>query len=105
MNFINKINLSKQIYGCLDAVIPLVLADLSAQANGLVFIARDDVRMARIEAGLAALSDKVEVLSPPGTDYLMTGCLRIPPSPQGGCKRSRVWPPLAPQGLKSRLLC
>ena len=70
MKFINKINLSKQIYGCLDAVIPLVLAQLSEQTDGLVFIARDDVRLARIEAGLLALSDQIEVVSLPAWDCL-----------------------------------
>ena len=70
MNFINKVNLSQQIYGCLDAVIPLVLAQLSEQTDGLVFIARDDVRLARIEAGLLALSDQIEVVSLPAWDCL-----------------------------------
>ena len=70
MKLINKINLSKQIYGCLDAVIPLVLAQVSEQTRGLVFVARDDVRLARIEAGLLALSDQIEVLSLPAWDCL-----------------------------------
>ena len=70
MNLINNINISKQIYGCLDAVIPVVLIQACQQAGHLVFVARDDIRMARIEAGLTALSDDVEVLTLPAWDCL-----------------------------------
>ena len=45
---INKIKLSKQIFGCLDAVIPLVINQLANETGPIIFIARDDARMSRI---------------------------------------------------------
>ena len=70
MNLINKIAASKQIFGCLDAVIPLVINQLANETGPIIFIARDDARMSRIEAGLQRFSDQIECLSLPAWDCL-----------------------------------
>ena len=70
MNLINKIAASKQIFGCLDAVIPLVINQLANETGPIIFIARDDARMSRIEAGLHRFSDQIECLSLPAWDCL-----------------------------------
>ena len=70
MNLINKIAVSKQIFGCLDAVIPLVLNQLANETGPTIFIARDDARMSRIEASLHCFSNQIECLSLPAWDCL-----------------------------------
>ena len=94
MNLINKIAASKQIFGCLDAVIPLVIKQLANETGPIIFIARDDARMSRIEAGLHSFSDQIECLSLPAWDCLpydrvsahstITESRRHPLSPSSG---------------------
>ena len=70
MCLINEIAASKQIFSCLDAVIPLVINQLANETGPIIFIARDDARMSRIEAGLHCFSDQIECLSLPAWDCL-----------------------------------
>lgn len=70
MNLINKISASKHIYGCLDAVIPLVINQIANTSGPTIFIARDDARMTRIETGLRSLSDQIQCLLLPAWDCL-----------------------------------
>ena len=45
MNFINKLELKKDIWGAPDGVASLVLAQLASRGKPLVYVARDDARL------------------------------------------------------------
>ena len=70
MNIIKKVKFNKQIYGCLDGVIELILADLVPTSGPLVHIARDDSRMMQVKRGLQICAPDLPILTLPAWDCL-----------------------------------
>jgi len=70
MKLINEIKVKKKIYGCVDSALQLLVAQLSEAHKGLVFIARDDARLAQMQAGLEILCPQADILVLPAWDCL-----------------------------------
>ena len=70
MNLIEKIDLEERVYGGVDGDVQLLVAQQVAVHGKLVYIARDDARMARMHQGLAALDPEVNIQLLPAWDCL-----------------------------------
>ena len=70
MNLIEKIDLKERVYGGVDGAVQLLVAQLAAVHGKLVYIARDDARMAQMQQGLAALDPEVNIQILPAWDCL-----------------------------------
>ena len=70
MKLLEKIHLEKDIFGCLDGMIPMLAAQLGNQEGRAVFIARDDSRMASVIQSLHFIAPDIEVLALPAWDCL-----------------------------------
>ena len=86
MNFINKIEFSSNIWGCVDGVNMLALAALARDGKSFVYVARDDVRMATMRDAVARLAPNVSLAVLPAWDCLPFDRL----SPQGGLVGQRI---------------
>lgn len=70
MRFINDIEFTKTLYGCIDGAIHFALADLAGQSHKLVFIARDDQRMMQMKSGLEIITPDIDIHMLPAWDCL-----------------------------------
>ena len=70
MNLIEKIDLKERVYGGVDGAVQLLVAQQAAVHGKLVYIARDDARMAQMQQGLAALDPEVNIQILPAWDCL-----------------------------------
>ena len=86
MKFINKIDFTSNIWGCVDGVNMLALAAMARDGKSLVYVARDDVRMATMRDALARLAPDVSMAVLPAWDCLPFDRL----SPQGGLVGQRI---------------
>ena len=62
MKLIDKIEVGKDIYGCPDAIIPIVAAQLASEHGQAVYIARDDARMSSLIRSLEFIAPQIEAL-------------------------------------------
>lgn len=86
MKFINKVNLSSDIWGAPDGVASLALLQVAQAGKSFVYVARDDVRMNLMGDSLARLSPDLRLLDFPAWDCLPFDRL----SPQGGLVGRRI---------------
>jgi transcription-repair coupling factor (superfamily II helicase) len=86
MNFINKIELKKDIWGAPDGVASLVLTQLASRGKPFVYVARDDARLSFMRGLLTALAPQIDLLELPAWDCLPFDRL----SPQGGLVGRRI---------------
>ena len=86
MKLINKINLSKDIWGVPDGAAALALLQAGMAGQSFVYVARDDARMAAMGDSLARLSSELRLLTFPAWDCLPFDRL----SPQGGLVGRRI---------------
>jgi len=86
MKFINKVNLSSDIWGAPDGVASLALLQVAQAGKSFVYVARDDVRMNLMGDSLARLSPDLRLLDFPEWDCLPFDRL----SPQGGLVGRRI---------------
>ncbi|MGC6474109.1 MAG: transcription-repair coupling factor [Candidatus Puniceispirillaceae bacterium] len=70
MKLIDKIDLSGKVYGAVDGATHLLLAQQVAERGKLVYVARDDARMAQMQQGLAALDPEINLQLLPAWDCL-----------------------------------
>ena len=70
MNLIKNIELKKKVYGGIDGAVHLLAAQQAARLGQLVYIARDDARMAQMQRALAALDPALEIYLLPAWDCL-----------------------------------
>ncbi len=70
MNLIKNIELKKKVYGGIDGAVHLLVAQQAARLGQLVYIARDDARMAQMQRALAALDPALEIYLLPAWDCL-----------------------------------
>ena len=86
MKFINNIFKSGDIWGAPDGALSLVLAEAALAQAPIIFVARDDARLASVEAGLKCINPTLDVLVLPAWDCLPFDRL----SPQGGLVGRRI---------------
>jgi len=86
MKNINKINISKDIWGAPDGVASLALLQIALTGKSFVYVARDDARMTAMADSLARLSPDLRLLAFPAWDCLPFDRL----SPQGGLVGRRI---------------
>ncbi len=86
MKFINKVNLSSDIWGAPDGVASLALLQVAQAGKSFVYVARDDVRMNLMGDSLARLSPDLRLLDFPAWDCLPFDRL----SPQCGLVGRRI---------------
>ena len=70
MNLIEKIDLKERVYGGVDGAVQLLVAQQSVHQGKLVYVARDDARMAQMQQGLAALDPDLNIQILPAWDCL-----------------------------------
>ncbi len=70
MKLIDKIEVGKDIYGCPDAMIPIVAAQLASEHGQAIYIARDDARMSSLIRSLEFIAPQIEALAFPAWDCL-----------------------------------
>ncbi|MGB0465875.1 MAG: transcription-repair coupling factor, partial [Candidatus Puniceispirillaceae bacterium] len=70
MKLIDKIEVGKDIYGCPDAMIPIVAAQLASEHGQAIYIARDDARMSSLIRSLEFIAPQIETLALPAWDCL-----------------------------------
>ena len=70
MKFINDILSSGDIWGAPDGALTLVLAAASESGKPLIYVARDDARLASVKAGLQSIAPKLQLLVLPAWDCL-----------------------------------
>ncbi|MGB0795184.1 MAG: hypothetical protein ACPGU2_08585, partial [Candidatus Puniceispirillaceae bacterium] len=70
MKLIDKIEVGKDIYGCPDAMIPIVAAQLASEHGQAIYIARDDARMSSLIRSLEFIAPQIEALALPAWDCL-----------------------------------
>ena len=70
MYLIKNIELKKKVYGGIDGAVHLLVAQQAARLGKLVYIARDDARMAQMQRALAALDPALEIYLLPAWDCL-----------------------------------
>ncbi|WP_348720910.1 transcription-repair coupling factor [uncultured Candidatus Puniceispirillum sp.] len=86
MNFLNKIDLDSSLWGCPDGAHMLAVATL-AEANGrILYVARDDARLALMRDALVRLAPSLNILVFPAWDCLPYDRL----SPQGALVGQRI---------------
>ena len=86
MNFINKIELDSSLWGCPDGAHMLAVTALS-EANGqILYVARDDARLALMRDALTRLAPSLNILVFPAWDCLPYDRL----SPQGALVGQRI---------------
>ena len=86
MKYIKKIDLKNDIWGAPDGVAALVMARFASVGSSLVFVARDDARLAYFKGLVSALTSDIELMELPAWDCLPFDRL----SPQGGLVGRRV---------------
>lgn len=86
MNFINAIEDDGDIWGAPDGALVLVLAEAFQAGKPLIFVARDDARLAAVQAGLQHIAPKLDLWVLPAWDCLPFDRL----SPQTGLVGRRV---------------
>ncbi len=86
MEFINKIDTTPKLWGCPDGANILALAQMVGDGKRIVYVARDDARMAAIGDGLRRLNPDIDMLVLPAWDCLPFDRL----SPQGGLVGQRI---------------
>ena len=86
MGFINKILKSGDIWGAPDGALSLVLAEAAHAQAPIIFVARDDARLASVKAGLKCINPKLDMWVLPAWDCLPFDRL----SPQGGLVGRRI---------------
>ena len=86
MNFINKISNTGDVWGAPDGALALVLADAAQAGRPLVFVARDDARLAAVQSGLQHIAPQLDAWVLPAWDCLPFDRL----SPQGGLVGRRI---------------
>ncbi len=79
MKFLKKIKLKEKVYGVVDGVAQLLVVQQAALHGKLVYVARDDARMAQMQQGLAALDPELNIQLLPAWDCLPYD--RVPPHP------------------------
>ena len=80
MKFINNISNYGDIWGAPDGALSLVLAEAVHAQAPVIFVARDDARLASVEAGLKFINPQLDIWVLPAWDCLPFDRL----SPQGG---------------------
>ena len=70
MNLIKNIELKNKVYGGIDGAVHLLVVQQAARLGQLVYIARDDARMAQMQRALAALDPALEIYLLPAWDCL-----------------------------------
>lgn len=70
MKLIENIELKQKIYGGLDGAVHLLVAQQAATLGQLVYIARDDARMAQMQRALTALDPTLQIYLLPAWDCL-----------------------------------
>ena len=89
MNLIKNIELKKKVYGGIDGAVHLLVAQQAARLGQLVYIARDDARMAQMQRALAALTRHWKfICCLHGIACPMTGYRRIQALSRNGLKPS-----------------
>lgn len=86
MNFINKIELNSSLWGCPDGAHMLAVAALAEAKGQILFVARDDARLALMRDALARLAPSLDILVFPAWDCLPYDRL----SPQGALVGQRI---------------
>ena len=79
MNFLNKIYFNSSLWGCPDGAHMLAVASLAEAEGQIVYVARDDARLALMRDALARLAPSLNSLVFPAWDCLPFDRL----SPQG----------------------
>ena len=86
MKYINKVNLTIDIWGAPDGVTSLALLQIALAGKSFIYVARDDVRMTAMSDSLRRLSPDLRLLEIPAWDCLPFDRL----SPQGGLVGRRI---------------
>ncbi|MGB2320217.1 MAG: transcription-repair coupling factor, partial [Candidatus Puniceispirillum sp.] len=86
MNFINKIELDDSIWGCPDGAHMLAVAALAEAKGRILYVARDDARLALMRDALMRLAPSIDILVFPAWDCLPYDRL----SPQGALVGQRI---------------
>ena len=86
MNFINKIDFNSSLWGCPDGAHMLAVASLAEAEGQIVYVARDDARLALMRDALARLVPSLNSLVFPAWDCLPFDRL----SPQGALVGQRI---------------
>ena len=86
MNFINKIDFNSSLWGCPDGAHMLAVASLAEAEGQIVYVARDDARLALMRDALARLAPSLNSLVFPAWDCLPFDRL----SPQGALVGQRI---------------
>ena len=86
MNFINNISKSGDIWGAPEGALSLVLAKAAHAQAPIIFVARDDARLASVEVGLKCINPKLDMWVLPAWDCLPFDQL----SPQGALVGRRI---------------
>ena len=86
MNFINKIELDDSIWGCPDGAHMLAVAALAEAKGRILYVARDDARLALMRDALIRLAPSIDILVFPAWDCLPYDRL----SPQGALVGQRI---------------
>ena len=86
MNFINKIEFNSSLWGCPDGAHMLAVASLAEAEGQIVYVARDDARLALMRDALALLAPSLNSLVFPAWDCLPFDRL----SPQGALVGQRI---------------
>ena len=61
MKFIHNISNSGDVWGAPDGALSLVLADAAHAQAPVIFVARDDARLASVEAGVKCINPTLDV--------------------------------------------
>lgn len=86
MNLINKIELDGSLWGCPDGAHMLAVAALAKAKGQILYVARDDARLALMRDALARLASSLDILVFPAWDCLPYDRL----SPQGALVGQRI---------------
>ncbi len=86
MKFINNISNYGDVWGAPDGALSLVLAEAVHAQAPVIFVARDDARLASVEAGLKCINPQLDSWVLPAWDCLPFDRL----SPQGGLVGRRI---------------
>ena len=86
MNFINKIDFDSSLWGCPDGAHMLAVATLAQAKGQILYVARDDARLALMRDALVRLAPSLNILVFPAWDCLPYDRL----SPQGALVGQRI---------------
>ena len=86
MNFINKIDFYSSLWGCPDGAHMLAVATLAQAKGQILYVARDDARLALMRDALVRLAPSLNILVFPAWDCLPYDRL----SPQGALVGQRI---------------